>query len=57
MVFGLFLFSKGLYLGDNDRFARTFSETWKMVFTLSISEFSKQKLNLLVIYCLRYNND
>ena len=57
MAFGLFLFSKGLYLGDNDRSAHTFSETWKMVFTLSISEFSKQKLNLLVIYCLRYNND
>ena len=57
MVFGLFLFSKGLYLGDNGRFGHTFSETWKMVFTLSISEFSKQKLNLLVIYCLSYNND
>ena len=51
-VFGLKKhFSKILYLGGSDPFVRTFSKISKMVFTWSISKFSREKLNLLVIYC------
>ena len=44
-------FSKILCLGGSDPFVRTFSKISKMVFTWSISKFSHEKLNLLVIYC------
>ena len=60
-VFGLIFFSYTLYLRDSGPFVRTFSETWKTVFTWSMFKFSQQKLNLLVIYylffCFQYNND
>ena len=44
-------FSNILYLGGSGPFVSTFSEIWKMIFTKSMSKFSQQKLNLLVIYC------
>ena len=51
-------FSKILCLVGSGPFICTFSEIWKMVFTWSMSKFSQQKLNLLVLmfFCFKYNN-
>ena len=50
-VFGLqFKKKKNLYLRGIGLFARTFSDIWNMVLTWSMSKFSQQKFNFLVIY-------
>ena len=47
-------FTKMLYLGGSGPLMFTFSEIWKMEFIWSMSKFSQQKLNLLVIYCFLF---